>query len=168
MQTAVAVVFLLVACASAVPLLPIRHSQPVALQNETLSVQIPRIVDRCNGECPFVPVSAAFDVDPVPGGTVIISFKGLFKKDYPSDGHFECRTYVRVIFWIEAGYSEGLSCVPGGFNCPIIADPVNEQTEAQTLEVPSNAIRGSYYSHCHFFTTGRAVYANAEVYFEIY
>jgi len=162
MKCVVALVVLFAACSSAVPVL-FRNATDSPLK---VGVQIPRIVDTCFGKCPFIPKSAAFDVDPVPGGTVVISFTGLFQQDYPADGTYQCTTYVRVIFWIEAGQSEGDSCIPGGFKCPITADPINDQTEAQTLNVPSNAIKGSYYSHCTFLA-GETVYADAEVYFTI-
>eukprot|EP01116_Phalansterium_solitarium_P011714 TRINITY_DN27482_c0_g1_i1.p2 TRINITY_DN27482_c0_g1~~TRINITY_DN27482_c0_g1_i1.p2 ORF type:complete len:146 (+),score=45.69 TRINITY_DN27482_c0_g1_i1:79-516(+) len=129
------------------------------------AVQVPKIVDDCGGKCPFVPQSASFNVDPTPGNPVTITFSGLFNKDFTS-GRFECDNYVKVFVWINAGVATGDACAAGNFKCPI-ASSTTTQTQTQTINVPSNAIAGSYYSHCKFYDQDDAVYANAKVYFSI-
>jgi len=128
------------------------------------TVQVPKIEDQCGGKCPFVPSSASFDKDPTPGLNVTITFKGHFGKVFTS-GHYECKTAIRILFWIDVSSSTGDACEPvGKFKCPV---QIGNGAEAAMMGVPTSAVSGSYRAHCKYFDQNAALYADAYVFFSI-
>jgi len=133
------------------------------------TVQTPTLENLCPS-CPFVPAASnpvSFNVDPKPGISVQVSFNNAQFKLPFNAGRFLCKNYVKFLFsWVSAGEASGDACAAGNFHCPITA---GVHTEVQTLNVPSNAIKSSYYSHCQFFETSGAetLYADAKIFFKI-